>query len=263
MSRGKATIGFLGAMLLLAGSPGYAAGEVQSEGTDWKHLAAQMRRVRQVGHESQPAPSGVSVAVLAFTGLPMLTETQAQAELPRACLLLNLQRHGFRIVPEARSPSLVPALMDKAMGLKAMELKVYRENIPLGQWSREQAVDAGKKVSADWVIYGDCLAEIDYKISDPPFPRVKKVICVRLHVVLVDVHSAEVLYWRRVEKSAQGSSIKQGFGSKAEDAEIGRGLLVQMTNMIFDDITKALRKHEVGPEVTRKDLEQLIGAMGL
>ena len=262
MSRGKATIGFLGAMLLLAGSPGYAAGEVQSEGTDWKHLAAQMRRVRQVGHESQPAPSAVSIAVMPFGAsrsqliqVPQ-TEAERQVEIPRGCVILNLQRHGFKVLPEGPSLSLVPGLMDKAMDLKADD-KIS------GQWSREQAVDAGKKVSADWVIYGDCLAEIDYKISDPPFPRVKKVICVRFHLVLVDVHSGEVLYWRRVEKSAQGSSIKQGFGSKAEDAEIGRGLLVQMTNMIFDDITKALRKHEIGPEVTRKDLEQLIGAMGL
>ena len=262
MSRGKATIGFLGAMLLLAGSPRYAAGEVQSEGTDWKHLAAQMRRVRQVGDESQPAPSTVSIAVMPFGAsrsqliqVPQ-TEAERQVEIPRGCVILNLQRHGFKILPEGPSLSLVPGLMDKAMDLKADD-KIS------GQWSREQAVDAGKKVSADWVAYGDRLVRIDYKTSDPPFPRVKKVVRVSLHLVLVDVRSGEVLYWRRVEHAAQGSSTTKGMSWDQEDARIGRTLLLQMTNSIFNDIAKALRKHEIGPEVTRKDLEQLIGAMGL
>jgi len=230
----------------------YAAGQAKREGTDWKELAAR----------KLPAPSGVSVAVLPF-GVPASsvvrmprTQAERQVEVPRACVLLNVQRHGFKIVPEAASLSLVPALTDKAMALE-VEDKVS------AQWGREEAVEAGRKLGADWVVYGDRVIDMDYRVTGGLFVKVKKVVGVKVHLVLVDVQSGEVLYWSRAEEAAQGSSISHGVGDNAEDTEIARGLFVRTTNSIFDDIAKALPKHEVGPEVTREQLEKVIGAMGL
>lgn len=245
MSRGKWAIVLAAVVVLAAIAAAYAAGQAKREGTDWKELAAR----------KLPAPSGLSVAVLPFSVTPR-QRTERQVELPRACVLLNVQRHGFKIVPEAASLSLVPALTDKAMALEVMD-KLY------AQWGQEEALDAGKKVGADWVVYGDCVLDMDYGVSGTLFARMKKHVRLNVHLVLVDVQSGKLLYWSRGEEEAQGSSVSHGVGFNAEDAEIGRGLLVRMTNSIFDDIAKALPKHNVGPEVTREQLEKLIGAMGL
>ena len=252
MRRGKWSVVLALVVAVAAVAAAYAAEQAKREGTYWKELAAQ----------KLPAPSGLSVAVLPF-GVPtssivLMPRTQAerQVEVPRACVLLNVQRHGFKIVPEAASLSLVPALTDKAMALE------IEDKVPV-QWDREKAVGIGRKLGADWIVYGDLVLDMDYRVTGGLFARVKKVVRLKLHLILVDVQSGEVLYWSRAEAEAQGSSTSHGVGNNAEDAEIARGLFVGTTNSIIDDIAKALPKHEVGPEVTREQLEKLIGAMGL
>jgi hypothetical protein len=245
MSRGKWAVVLAAIAVLAAAVATYAARKPKREGTDWKELAAR----------KLPAPSGLSVAVLPF-GAPVPDERQV--EMPRACILLNVQRHGFKIVPEAASLSLVPVSTDKAMALE-------RKDKLSAQWGREEAVEAGRKLGADWVIYGEWTVQHDFRVKTGLFVRepVKKQVRLSLHLVLADVKSGEVLYWSRLEDEAQGSSTATGFSGTDEDRKVARDILVGLVSAVVDDIAKALPKHEVGPEVTREQLDKLIGAMGL
>jgi len=253
MSRAKWMVVLAVFVVLAAVVVDYAAAQPKREGSEWKELAAR----------KPPSPERIAVTVMPFAApeIPLAaaatspTEFERQIELPRACVLLNLQRHGFGIVPQADNLTAVPGLTNKAMGLKA-------ENKFRAQRGREEAVEAGRKLGADWVIYGEYTLQQDFRVKTGLFVRLKKQIRVSLHLRLADVKSGEVLYWSRLEDEAQGSSTVTGFGAMDEDRKIARGILVDLVGAAVDDIAQALPKHKIGPKVTREQLDKLIGAMG-
>jgi hypothetical protein len=253
MSKGKWAVVLAGVVVLAAVAAAYAAGQAKREGTDWKELAAR----------KPPSPERIAVAVMPFAAPAALgavlsqTELERQVELPRACVLLNLQRHRFRIIPDAQPLVRVPPETDRAMQL------TRDEKLRLSGW-KEEALKAGRGLGADWVIYGEWTLRQDFRVKTGLFVRrpVKKQVRLSLHLVLADVKSGEVFYWVRLQDEARGSSTVTGFGATDEDRGIARSMLVSLTNAAFDDIAKALPKHEVGPEVTREQLDKLIGAMG-
>lgn len=223
------------------GAVAYAAAKPKREGTDWKELAAR----------KPLSPERIGVAVMPFAAPAALravasqTELERQVEMPRACALLNLQRHHFRIIPDAQPLVKVPPETDRAMQL------TRDEKLRLSG-GKEEALKAGKGLGADWVIYGEWTVQQDLRVKTGLLVRrpVKKQLRLSLHLVLADVKSGEVFYWVRLEDEARGSSTVTGFGATDEDRGIARSMLVSLSNTAFDDIARALPKHEVGPEVT-------------
>ncbi len=245
--RGRLVVLFAGFLVLTA----TGAHAKAREGTDPKDLASR----------GLSAPGEIAVAVMPFAVRPEARLSmprgllERQVEGPRACALLNLGRHGFRIVPEAESLSLIPSLTDKAMDL-------HPDDKLEGDIGRAEALAAAKELGADWVIFGEFMLKMDFTVRLFK-TRPIKVIRTNLHLVVADVASEEVIYWTRVEDDVRGSSVSHGMDANAEDAGKARQLLVDMVNEVFDEIGKAMPVHETGEPVTRKQFEDFLGSMGL
>jgi len=226
-------------------SAGMVMAELSHEGSAWQDFAAR----------TPPQPSEVTVAVLPFS-VPVGSNAFGERvrELPRACVLLNVQRHGFSIVPPASSLESVLSETNRAAELP----RVRKVTGP--HYSREEAQQLGQKLGARWLLYGEFGLDLDLRVTGGLFVRMKGYYVLDLHVVLLDVQSGEVLYWRRVRDETR---CKNYLRPTPEDEKQARALLVDITNGIFDDLAKALPKHAVGAAVKREELDRVIGAMGL
>lgn len=185
-----------------------------------------------------PPPNDVSVAVL-----PVWSRDAAQRELGRACTLLNLMRHGFRLAP--RGSDTISALVRKTDHV----LRNDAQWDPLTTLDPEDAARMGKALGATWVIYSE-IGELHVKSEKRGLlPKKIGVIDVRVH--LVDVDTAKILYWSRVQDSASCG----GWSSSASAIE--RRLLTRTLNTIFDDLATALPDHYAGAEVTPEEVQRL------
>lgn len=225
----------VGALALLAVGGMAAAAEVDREGSLPDELAA----------HKPPVPNEISVCVL-----PSWSRHEGQREMARACTMLNLMRHGFRLAPGGcTSLSQVARKTDAA-------LKRDPEWEPLVRLQAEDAARVGKTLGADWVMfgeYGDLHTESE---GGGILPR--KVGVIDFRFVLVEVKSGEVLYWSRVKDSEpSGGGL---WPAKATSVE--RRAVTRTINEIFEDIAAALPEHYAGPEVTSEEVRMLMEAMG-
>jgi len=249
MGKGKWAVVAAVCVALAACAPVVKA--AQQEGSKWQYLAAQ----------KPPSPAEISVVVPpCWAGLinwmdPTMSSRRAN-ELTRMAILLNLRRHGFEVVPEAESLPAVAAQTDKAVDSEP--------SLVVGNLTRDDAVRWGKKFGARWVVYGELAPTLRFwgrrRFLDV---SVRTTIVENLHLVVVDVTSGQVLYWRRSQESADGGRAVFQVGQVGmEQAAVARKLMVSMVNAAFDDLAKALPRHRVGTEVTREQVESLVGAMG-
>jgi len=189
-----------------------------------------------------PPPNDISVAVL-----PFWSRDEAQRELGRACALLNLMRHGFRLAPSGSET--VPALVRKT----DQALRNDPQWDPLATIEPKDAARIGKALGAEWVIYGE-IGELHVKSEKRGLlPKKAGVIDLRLHVI--DTATAEALYWSRIQDTASCG----GWSSSASAIE--RRLLTRTVNTIFDDLVTAIPKHYIGAEVTPEEVQRLYEAI--
>jgi len=218
------------------------------EGSKWQDLA-----------QRQPGPPRELAVTVLPSVVPYTTQSHEErrnVEALRCAVLLNLQRHGFHLVPDTGEVS-ASAIIHRTDDI----LKANAELSPQSVIDAAAAVRCGKAVNAEWVLYGKAQPSVDFKTR---FASVRKIVRLRIYLWLVDVESASVIHWCQLEDEVQGSSVKElGVGPTAEDSIKLRDLLVRMVNTEFDDIANALPRHDVGPEVTREQLEQLMAELGL
>ena len=185
-----------------------------------------------------PQPNDISVAVL-----PFWSRDKAQNELGRACALLNLMRHGFRLAPSGSET--VPALVRKT----DQTLRNDPQWDPLATIEPKDATRIGKALGAEWVIYGE-IGELHVKSEKRGLlPKKAGVIDLRLHVI--DTATAEALYWSRIQDTASCGGWSSGASA------IERRLLTRTVNTIFDDLVTAIPKHYIGAEVTPEEVQRL------
>jgi hypothetical protein len=220
-------------LVLVLGAQGAVAAP-QREGTAPETFAA----------TNPPAPSAVSVAVL-----PFWAANQRQIEIARGAILLNLQRHGFGIVPAAESLPVCAQETDRVV-------KADGEREPGARIQRDDGVRLGRALNAQWVIYGEIenlRATMHVRLW-----RTRKVGSIDIRLVLADVASGQILYWVRIRDTGSGGT---GFWA-AKASSVERQLALRTINLIFDDLNRALPPHKTGPQVSEEQVQQFIEAMG-
>jgi len=185
-----------------------------------------------------PPPNDVSVAVL-----PFWSRDDTQRELGRACILLNLMRHGFRLAPSGSQT--VPALVRKTD--QALRNDPHWD--PLAPIQPEDAARIGKALEAKWVVYGE-IGELHVKSEKRGLlPKKTGIIDLRLH--LIDTATGKTPYWSRIKDTASCG------GWSSSGSAIERRLLTRTVNTIFDDLATALPQHYVGAQVTPEEVQRL------
>lgn len=190
-----------------------------------------------------PHPNDVYVAVLPFWGME-----DSQEDIGRACVMLNLMRHGFRLAPKG-SRSLAEAARRTESALRRDP-----KYEPLARIEPADAARVGKAVGAQWAIFGE-FGDLRTKSEKEGgvIPRKVGVIDVRLFVV--DVDSGSVLFWSRVQDEFPGGT----WPVKATSVE--RRLVTRTINRIFDDIGAGMPEHYAGAEVTPEMVQKLLDSM--
>jgi hypothetical protein len=218
-------------LLLLFGLPAWA---LEKEGSIPEDLMA----------KRPPAPSEVYVAAL-----PFWAGNERQTEQARACVMLNLLRHGFKLAPSGSdSLATVARRTDRA-------IKSDPKREPLARIGQQDAARLGKELGARWVVYGE-IGELRTQ-SEKGFPP-RKAGMIDLRLMLLDVPSGEIIYWSHVKDYGTGGS---GFW-QAKATAVERRLLTRAINLIFDDIAKALPEHYVSGEVAQETVRQIAELMG-
>ena len=219
-------------VLVLGGLPGWAA---EREGSIPEDLAAR----------KPPHPNEIYVVVF-----PFWSRDETQSELARACVMLNLMRHRFRVAPKGATS------LPSAARRTDAALKRDPEWEPLARLGPEDAARVGKTLGAQWAVYGE-FGDLHTESEGGSVLRRKRgVIDIRL--VLVDVESGDTLYWCRVkDSSSEGGGLW-----RAKASSIERRLVTQTINGMFDDIAAALPEHYAGPEVSQGEVRELLEAMG-
>ncbi|MCJ7750433.1 MAG: hypothetical protein MUQ65_04995 [Armatimonadetes bacterium] len=221
----KRAIWLVALLSLLAGLPALA---FEREGSLPTDLAAL----------NPPQPNDISVAVL-----PFWSRDEAQRELGRACILLNLMRQGFRLAPTGSET--VPALVRKT----DQALRNDSQWDPLATTEPEDAARIGKALGATWVVYGE-VGELQVKSEKRGLlPKKAGVIDLRLH--FIEVATGKTLYWSRITDTASCGGWSSSAGA------IERRLLTRTINTIFDDLATALPDHYTGAEVTPEEVQRL------
>ncbi len=189
-----------------------------------------------------PTPNDISVAVI-----PFWSRDDTQRELGRACTLLDLMRHGFRLAPSGSET--VRALVRKT----DQALRNDPQWDPLATIEPEDAARIGKALGAKWVIYGE-VGELRVKSEKRGLlPKKAGVIDLRLH--LIEVATGKTLYWSRIQDTASCG------GWSSSSSAIERRLLTRTLNTIFDDLATALPQHYTGAEVTPEEVQRLYEAI--
>ena len=166
----------------------------------------------------------------------------------RGAILLNLRRHGFKVVSDSGTLSGAARATDTLVDQDRL-----RE--PGARPDRQLAGRVGKAASAAWAIYGE-VEELRTDVSHGFFAdRKTGTIDARLALVLVE--TGDIIYWTRV-KGTWGS---KGYARKGGSIE--RKMAQDAVAAVFEDIGKALPAHEVGPEVSQDDIQKYIQDMGL
>lgn len=220
------------ALMLLAMGAGLA-GAAEQEGSAPQDLA----------QRKPPRPNDVYVAVLPFWGV-----VEGQSTVARACVMLNLMRHGFRIAPKGSASVRAAA--------RATDVAVRRdpEYEPLARMEVEDAARVGRALGADWVIYGQIGELRTESAGGEILPQ--KVGVLDLRLWLIEARSGQVLFWRRTRDTVPG-----GGPWPAKASAIERRLLTKTINEIFEDISAAMPDHYVGAEVTPEMVLELVTAM--
>lgn len=188
-----------------------------------------------------PPPNEIYVAVF-----PFWSRDERQSEIGRACSMLNLMRHGFRMAPKGSSSlAAVARRTDTA-------LRRDPEREPLARLQSQDVARVGKVLGAQWAVYGE-FGEL-YTESEKDGILRRKAGVLDLRFQLVDVASGEVLYWSRIrDTSSAGGGL---WAPRATSVE--RKLVTRAINSIFDDIATALPEHYTGGEVTSEEVRQLL-----
>jgi len=223
-------------VLALATLGAMPAGAMEREGSIPEDLAAR----------KPPRPNDLYVAVL-----PFWSADGKQGEVARACVMLNLMRHGFKLAPKG-SPSLAAAA-------RRTDAAIRRDPKwePLARLETADAARVGKSLGAQWVIFGEFGdLKTQSQKSGGILPRKIGVIDIRL--LVADTASGETIYWNRIRDTASGSTGL--FRAKATAIE--RRLVTRAVNTIFDDIGTAMPDHYTGAEVSQEMVRQVVEAMG-
>ena len=233
MSRGKWL--FWLAVLCMGVSAMAAAQAQVEEGTTRAEWAA----------SKPPAPSEVSVVVL-----PVWAENRRHTMLAMGSVMLNLRRHGFQVLPEEKSLPAVAAKVEEAY-------KADTQHEPGTRVALADAVRLGKHFGARWVVYGE-VEELETTYHRRIF-RTRRVAGITLRLVVADVESGLVIFWRKVKDHGSGDT---GFWN-AKATSIERRMMTRTMNRLFDDIAGGLPRHPTLTEVTQEDLQDFVEAMGL
>ena len=222
-------IGFIVLAVCLLGSMPVLAAE--REGSLPQELAA----------KQPPPPNEIYVAVF-----PFWSRDDRQTEVGRACSMLNLMRHGFRMAPKGSSSlGMVARRTDTA-------LRRDPECEPLARLQPEDIARVGKALGAQWAVYGE-FGDLHTESEKDGILRHKAGV-LDLRFQLIEVASGDVLYWSRIRDTASS-----GGGLWAPRAtSIERKLVTRAINSIFDDIGTALPDHYAGAEVTSEEVRQLL-----
>jgi hypothetical protein len=190
-----------------------------------------------------PPPNDVYVAVLPFWG-----RNETQTTLARACTILNLMRHGFRLAPSgSKSLAGVVRRTDSA-------IRDDSEYDPLSRLDGGDAARIGKALGARWAVCGE-FGEMQTVSKDGKvLPR--KISQIDLRLSLIDVGSGRVLYWSRVKDTHSGS-----FSLLKKASSMERRLITRTVNGIFDDIAIGLPEHYTGSQVTPEEVKQLAASL--
>jgi len=189
-----------------------------------------------------PTPNNIRVAVL-----PFWARDDDESNMARACLMLNLLRHGFRMAPPGcRSLTDVARQTDAA-------LRNDRSWDPLARLEASDVARIAAALDADWAVYGQ-FGELHTESKGSVLPEKTGVL--DLHFILVDVKHKKTIYWTRVQDTYSNNKL---WPNKASSIE--RKLVTRTLNAIFDDIALALPEHYSGSEVTSDEVLDLMGAM--
>jgi hypothetical protein len=210
-------------LVLLSAAAAFAA---EREGSTPEDLAA----------FNPPAPGEVYVAVLPFWG-----RDERQTTMARACAILNLMRHGFRLAPKGSS-SLAAVVRQTDSAVRSDS-----EYEPLSRLEASDAARIGKAVGARWAIYGE-FGELQTK-SEKGKILPRKVSEIDLRLVLVDAATRETLYWSRIQDSHSG-----GFSLLKKASSMERRLITRSMNAIFDDMAEGMPDHYVCSEVSPEEV---------
>jgi curli biogenesis system outer membrane secretion channel CsgG len=199
-------VGILG--MVLSAAPVFAKAEpTPQEGTTAQELSALKAR-------PLPQPGKVKVAVLPFTDS---TGSIGNLRMGTVANYLLWQREGFTMLPLANS-------------FKA--LKEDKEIEPGLALRRGDAARLGKRLGADWVVYGD-IKELSHNRKVGLFKNSKYVIA-GARIAVVEVASGETLYWHsRTDKT--GGTAASG-NSSATTLKRRGAVIVSMnaTKPLFD-----------------------------
>lgn len=185
-----------------------------------------------------PRPSEVHVAVL-----PFWARDDVHREQGRACTILNLMRHGFRLAPAGSNT------ISNMVRKTDYAIRHDSQWDALGRITPEDAARIGKTLGASWVIYGE-FGELQVQSEHKGLiPKKEGVIDLRYN--LVEVKTGKTLFWSRLQDTASCG------GWPTSSSAIERRLLTRTINNIFDDMMTAFPEHYVGAEVTPEEVQRL------
>ena len=209
------------ALLLLGVAPVFSkAKPTPQEGTSVEELSVLQSR-------PLPLPNETKVAILPFTDS---TGSIGNLRMGTVANYLIWEREGFRVMP----------LTDSFQALK--EDKEVEPGLPL---RRGDAQRLGKKLNADWVVYGD-IRELSHYRKVTAFKNSKYLIA-GVRIAVVDVKSGETLYWHsRVDKTGGKASS----GRSSATTLRRRGAIIVSANAI-QPFFHVLPPHVVG----QKDID--------
>jgi len=185
-----------------------------------------------------PRPGEVHVAVL-----PFWARNDVHREQGRACTILNLMRHGFRLAPAGSNT------ISNMVRKTDYAIRNDSQWDALGRITPADAARIGQALGARWVIYGE-FGELQVQSERKGLiPKKEGVIDLRYH--LVEVETGETLFWSRVQDTGSCG------GWPTSSSAIERRLLTRTINSIFDDMMTAFPEHYVGAEVTPEEVQRL------
>jgi hypothetical protein len=208
---------------------------------------------------AEPKRQGSAVSALAQRGpikpgelkavvLPFWADKPHQVELARGAVMLNLVRLGFPLVPAAPSLPITAQQVSQAVANDP-------QKEPAARLQREDATRIGRKVKADWVVYGE-LEKLQTSRHTRIFSN-RKIGAIDLRLVILDVASGEIIYWTRWQDTGSG-----GFSWSEKATTIERQLLTRTVNGMFEELRPTLSPLPAAEAVKEEDVQGFVTAMG-
>lgn len=179
--------------------------------------------------EPLPQPNTIKVAILPFVDT---SGSLSHVRMGTVANYLLWKGEGFEMVPVMEAFKAVEADKDLEPGL------------PL---RRAEAVQLGKKVGADWAVYGE-VRELRPYTKTGVFKAAKYLVA-GVRISVVDVKSGETIYWHQRSEKTGGT----GIGTNRHSDTLKRRGVVIVSTLALKPLFDAFPQHQAEKEPPKSD----------